>query len=112
MTSPTTKKIRPYHHTNPCPAEFTDLISPTTNLDTDLISYWPKAYDTSLFDSTPTLKTSPPTLLHKLIRSGISKPLNAHNMHNKYMNAYEVESNNSYVKIGHTTRSVTKQHNE
>jgi hypothetical protein len=85
----------------------------TTNLDTDPASYWPKAYDTSPFDiHAHANRLASPTLSHKLIRTELGRPLDAQDLHDGYVYAYEVEGNNGYVKIGCTTRSVTDRHDE
>ncbi|MCJ1387148.1 hypothetical protein MMC17_010277 [Xylographa soralifera] len=87
--------------------------NPMTNLDTDPVSYWPKAYDTSAFEILAHVnRLASPTLSHKLIYTKISRPLDAQDLHDGYVYAYEVDGNNGYVKIGYTTRSVTDRHDE
>ncbi|KAK3081643.1 hypothetical protein LTS18_004448 [Coniosporium uncinatum] len=113
VTSPTTEKkdlVIVQIHPLPSPRASSDL---TTNLNTDPASYWPKAYDTSLFEILVHAdRLASPTLSHKLIRTKISRLLDARDLHDGYVYAYEVDGNNGYVKIGYTTRSVTDRHDE
>ena len=116
-TPPTARASPPNIATSPMMENKTLIIVQTssgftTNLDTNLASYWPKAYDTSPFDIHVYPKDLSPTLMHKLIRSVISRPLNAQDIHDGYVYAYEVEGNSGYVKIGYTTRLVTDRHDE
>jgi hypothetical protein len=80
----------------------------TTNLEIDPASHWPKAYDTSPFDiHAPANSLVSSTHSHKLISTGISRPLDPQDLHPGYVYAYEVEGNIGYIKIGYTMRSVT-----
>jgi hypothetical protein len=81
--------------------------------DTDPALYWPKAYDSSPFDILARDNhDASPTRSHKLIRAKISRLLDACDLRDGYVYSYEVEGNEGYVKIGYTTRPLTKRHDE
>ncbi|KAJ4345912.1 uncharacterized protein N0V89_012048 [Didymosphaeria variabile] len=89
------------------------LPDPIISLDADPALYWPKAYDSSPFDILAHANHhASPTHSHKLIRDKISKPLDAHDLRDGYVYAYEVEGNEGYVKIGYTTRPVMERYDE
>jgi hypothetical protein len=81
--------------------------------DSDPALYWPKAFDSSPFHILAQANhNSIPTSSHELIRDVIRKPLDADDLPGGCVYAYEVDGNKGYIKIGFTTRSVTKRHEE
>lgn len=89
------------------------LSGPTISPDADPALYWPKAYDSSPFNILAHANHHASfTHSHKLIRAEISRLLDARDLRDGYVYAYEVEGNEGYVKIGYTTRSVTDRHDE
>jgi hypothetical protein len=97
-------QLLPSSRASPC-----HIISPNA----DPATYWPEAYDSSPFEIVSHANQSPSsTRSHSLIRALISKPLDDLDLCYGYVYSYEVEGNEGYVKIGYTTRSVAKRHNE
>jgi hypothetical protein len=86
---------------------------PTISPDANPALYWPKAYDLSPFNILAHANhDASPTSSYKGIREKISSLLAANEFDPGYVYSYEVEGNKGYVKIGFTSRPVTKRHDE
>jgi hypothetical protein len=88
-------------------------LGPGNSTDADPALYWPKAYDTSLFNIVARVNPDvSPTRSHERIRTAIQKSLISSDLRDGHVYSYEVEGNEGYVKIGYTTRPLTERYNE
>ncbi|KAJ6020132.1 DUF1766-domain-containing protein [Penicillium canescens] len=79
----------------------------------DLVTYWLDQYDTTPFDI---VERSDRPDDHRAsydgVRSQMKKQLSATDQKNGYLYIYEVEGNKGFLKIGYTTRTIEKRHEE
>lgn len=85
----------------------------STKFDRDLDTFWPEAYDTTVFDviARSDRLTDYKSSYH-LVRSEVTKSLDSKDQEDGYVYLYEVEGNTGFVKIGYTGRSTETRHNE
>lgn len=87
--------------------------SPSIDSIRSPVTHWPDQYDTTPFDiversdSPDNCKVS-----YDMIRRQMMERLDADDQKNGYLYVYEVEGNKGFVKIGYTTRSIKKRHEE
>ncbi|ORX91140.1 hypothetical protein BCR34DRAFT_650422 [Clohesyomyces aquaticus] len=102
--SMTEKKAVAVVHVLPSPGA---LSGPVISPDVDPALYWPKAYDSSPSNIIAHANHhASPTHPHKLICGEISRLLDARDLRDGYVYAYEVEGSEGYVKICGATEAA------
>lgn len=88
------------------PSPFTDSIkNPAT--------HWPDLYDTTPFDIVKrSIRPDDYKASYNMIRDRMEEELDDDDQKKGYLYVYEVEGNEGFVKIGYTTRSIKKRHEE
>ena len=79
----------------------------------NLVTYWPDQCDKTAFDIVERGgRPDDHEASYNGVRRQMMKRLSADDQKNGYVYVYEVEGNKGFVKIGYTTRSIRKRHEE